>query len=198
MLVVHPSVPAQSVKDLITLARSRPMQLTYASAGIASAPHLAGELLMMLSGIKMIHVPYKGGSQAMIDVISGQVMMYFSSLPSGLPHVRSGKVRALGLTGSKRSIAAPEIPTLQETGAPGYEISNWYALFVPRATPQAIIARLNTEIVKVLKSDSVQKRVSNDEGMEIVASSPEELAEFLKSEIVNNAKLIRRAGIRAD
>lgn len=197
LLVIHPSLPVTSARQLIALAKSKPGQLTYASAGIASAPHLAGELFKSLAGIDMVHIPYKGGSQAITDVIGGQVTMYFSSLASGFLQVKAGRLRVLGVTSAKRIAVVPDVPTIAEAVLPGYEFSNWFALLAPGATPQEIVARLNAEVVKVLGLPDVKERLA-DASVEIVGSSPQELGAFIKAEIAKNAKLVRSARIRAE
>jgi tripartite-type tricarboxylate transporter receptor subunit TctC len=197
LLVVHPSLPVKSVKDLIALARAKPGGLTYASAGIASANHISGELFKSMAKVDIVHVPYKGGSQAITELIGGQVTMYFSSLPTAIPHVKSGRLRALGVTSAKRFGAVSEFPTIAEAGVPGYELVNWYAFLAPSATPRDIIARLNAAAAKVLAMVDVRERLTV-EGVEVTAGTPQELNAFIVREIDKNANLIRSARIRPD
>jgi tripartite-type tricarboxylate transporter receptor subunit TctC len=197
MLMVHPSVPARSVDELIQLARARPGQLTFASAGNGTGGHLSAELLRMLTGINIVHVPYKGIAPALTDTISGQVTMSFSSLISGAPHVKSGRIRALAVTGARRAVAFPELPTMAEAGVKGYVASTWYGMVAPAGTARNIVMRLNSEIISLLKRPEVRERLLAD-GAEPVGNSPEEFAAFIKAEIERWAKVIRAAGIRSD
>jgi tripartite-type tricarboxylate transporter receptor subunit TctC len=197
ILAIHPSVPVKTVKELIAMAKSKRGELTYASAGIGSSNHLSGELFRVMAGIEMTHVAYKGGGAAITDLISGQVSMYFGTTPSTLPHVKSGRLRALGLTGAKRSPAAPDIPTISEAGLPGYEQSAWHGLLAPANTPAAIVTRLNTEVVRALRSPDVAERFAT-QGVDIVASTPEEFAAFIRQDVAKYAKLVKAANIRID
>jgi tripartite-type tricarboxylate transporter receptor subunit TctC len=197
VLLVHPALAAKSVQELIQLARSKPGQLTFASAGSGSGGHLSGELLKILAGIDLTHVPYKGISPALVDVISGQVAMTFASVISGLPHVKSGKTRALAVSGARRSPAAPELPTMAEAGVQGYASSTWYGLLAPKATPRAIIVKLNREVVAIINLPAVKSHLLA-EGAEPAGNSPEEFGEFIKSEIAKWGKVIRAAGLRVD
>jgi tripartite-type tricarboxylate transporter receptor subunit TctC len=197
VLLVNPAVAAKSVQELITLAKAKPGQLTFASAGSGSGGHLSGELLKILAQIDVTHVPYKGISPALVDVISGQVTMTFASIISGLPHVRSGKTRALAVTGGHRSPAAPELPTMIESGVKGYESSTWYGLLAPKATPRGIVMKLNRETVAIVKLPEVKNHLLQ-EGAEPVGNSPEEFGEFIKSEIAKWGKVIRAAGLRTE
>jgi tripartite-type tricarboxylate transporter receptor subunit TctC len=197
VLLVHPSVAAKSVQELIQLAKAKPGQLTFASAGNGSGGHLSGELLKILANIELTHVPYKGISPALVDVISGQVTMTFASIISGLPHVRSGKTRALAVTGAHRSPAAPELPTMIESGVRGYESSTWYGLLAPKATPRAIVMKLNKEVVAIINLREVKSHLLA-EGAEPVGNTPEQFGEFIKSEIAKWGKVIRAAGLRTE
>ncbi len=197
MMGVHPSVPAKSVTDFIALAKSRPGQLNYASGGNGSGPHLAGELLKTLTGIDMVHVPYRGGGPALLALISGEVAMLFSSLSSTLPQVKAGKVRALAVSGAKRSPAAPELPTVAESGVPEFEVTNWFGVLAPAKTPKAIVARLQAEIVNGLNTPEFRTRLAND-GTDIVGSTPEAFTDYLKTEIAKWAKLIKGLGLRME
>jgi tripartite-type tricarboxylate transporter receptor subunit TctC len=197
ILMVPPTLPVKNVKELIALAQSRPDQLNYASAGIGSPTHIAPELFKMMAGIRMMHVPYKGGSQAVVDLISGRVTMYFAAASTGLPLVNSGRARALGVTGTKRFAPAPHIPTVAEGGLPGYEITNWFALVAPAATPQEMIARLNAAANKALESPAAAKRLQA-EGLEISGGPPDILRAFITREIDKYGRIIRTANIKPE
>ena len=197
VLLVNPAVAAKSVPELIQLATAKPGQLTFASAGSGSGGHLSGELLKILAGIEMTHVPYKGIAPALVDVISGQVNMAFASMISGLPHAKSGKTRALAVTGAHRSPAAPELPTMIEAGVRGYESSTWYGLLAPQATPRAIVVKLSREVVAIINLPEVKSNLLA-EGAEPVGNTPEQFGEFIKSEIAKWGKVIRAAGLRAE
>ena len=197
MLVVNPSMPAKSVKDLIALAKSRPKQLTFGSAGAGSPPHLAGELFQVLANVQLVHVPYKGSSPALIDLMGGQIDMYFSNILSAMVHVKSGKLRALGVTSAKRSVVAPDVPTIAEAGLPGYEEYNWYGLLAPRGTPKAILDKLHSDVVAVVHSRELEERMTRD-GAEVIGSTPQEFAKFIKSETDKYARVIKKRGLRVD
>ena len=152
VIIVHPSLPVKSVKELIALARARPGQLNYASAGSGNATHLAGELFRSLAKVNIVHVPYKGSGPALTDLIGGQVQLMFSNLVAALPHVRSGRLRALAVTGEQRSPTVPDLPTVIEAGVPGYVVTSWFGVLAPAATPRDIVLRLNAELVKVAKA----------------------------------------------
>jgi tripartite-type tricarboxylate transporter receptor subunit TctC len=194
MLVVHPSVPVSSVKDLVAAAKASPGKFSFASAGSGTGSHLSGELLKVLAGIDLLHVPYKGIAPGLLDVIGGQVSMAFPSIISGTPQWKSGKVRALAVTGSKRSPVAPELPTMMEAGVKGYESATWYGVLAPAKTPPAIVKKLNAEIVAVLKQPEVRDRIAKD-GAEPVGSTPEEFGAYMRSEIAKWGKVIRAAKI---
>ena len=197
VLLVHPSVAAKSVAELIALAKAKPGQLTFASAGNGSGGHLSGELLKILAGIDLTHVPYKGIAPALVDVISGQVTLTFASIISGMPHVKSGRTRALAVTGAHHSPAAPELPTMIESGVKGYESSTWYGLLAPKATPRAIITKLNREVVAIINLPEINSHLLA-EGAEPVGNTPEQFGEFIKSEIAKWGKVIRAAGLRTN
>lgn len=197
VLVVHPSLPAKNVKELIALAKARPGQLNYASAGNGNATHLAGELFKSLTKLNIVHVPYKGTGPALTDLIGGQVQFMFANLTAGLPHIKSGKLRALAVTGAARSSAAPDIPTVIESGVPGYTVTSWYGVLAPAATSQEIINRLNGEIARVMRSPDMKDRLAG-EGAEPTSSTPAEFAAFIKTEIAKWGKVVREAGISAD
>ena len=196
ILVVNPSMNAQNLKEFIALARTRPKQLSFGSAGIGSSPHLAAELFAHLADLKLVHVPYKGSTPGMVDLMGGQIHMFFSNILSAIPHVRNGKLRALGVTSLKRSVVAPDVPTLVEAGLPNYEEYNWYGILAPRRTPKPIIDKLHTDIVAVLAAPDVVERMTRD-GAEIGAGTPAEFASFIKSETAKYAQLIKALGLRA-
>ena len=195
ILVVHPSLPAQTVKELVALARARPGQLSYASTGNGGVQHLAAELLKITMKIDMVHIPYKGAGQVMQDLIGGQVPMFFSGMPPAMPHVRSGKLRALAITTTHRSATAPDVPTMEEAGVPGFDISNWFAYFVPAGTPTDVVGKLGAEINRSLKLQDVSEKLAGA-GAEAVGSSPEELAKFLRVESAKFANLIKVSGAK--
>ncbi len=196
LIVVHPSV-AKSVKELIALAKARPGEIVFASAGRGSNPHLAMELFASMAQLRLIHVPYKSGPPALIDVIAGHVAIMASGMSSSLPQVRAGKLRALGTTSARRAVAAPDIPTIAEAGLPGYESMQWYGMLAPAGTPREIIAMLHKETVPILRAPATSERLASD-GAEVVASSPEEFAVFIKAETVKWAGVAKTAGIQPD
>ena len=196
-LVVHPSVPAKSVKELIALAKAKPGTLNYGSSGTGGLSHLSGALLARLAAIQITHVPYKGGSPAMIDVISGQIQMLFSTILQSHTHIAAGRLRPLGVTTVKRSPALPQIPTMQEAGVKGYEVAGWYGVVAPAKTPKAIIAKLNREMVRALQSTDMSTKLAAD-GSEPVGSTPEQFGKHIQSEVAKWRNLIDKAGIRAD
>ena len=197
ILVVHPSVAARTVKEVIALARARPGTLNFASAGVGSSSHLAGELFRILAGAEIVHVPYKGAGPAMVDVLSGQVQLYFATMPAAMPHVKSGKLIPIAVTSARRSQALPELPTIAESGVPGYEASTWYGLLTPAHAPGAAVARLHEGVVKILAEGALREKLA-DQGFEPVGDSPQEFAAYIKSEIAKWGKVIRDAGIRPE
>ena len=197
LLVTHPSLPAQSVKALIAFARARPGQIHYASAGVGTNPHLSVELFLSMAGLRMVHVPYKGSGQGIVDVVAGHVPVMMPSILTGLPHAKAGRLRGLGVTGSKRAGAAPEIPTIAEAGVPGYEAVQWFGVLAPAGTPREIIVRLHGEIVRLLNAAEVRGRLLGD-GADPVGSSPEEFAAFLRAETAKWAKVVKDAGIQPE
>jgi tripartite-type tricarboxylate transporter receptor subunit TctC len=196
ILIVHPSVPLKSVKDLIALAKAKPGQLNVATSGIATSTHLAAELFMHLTGTNMVTVPYKGGSPSMTAMLAGQCQLNFAAISTAIPHVRSGKVRALAVSSAKRSIAAPEYPTIAEAGVPGYEHSSWVGLLAPAKTPRAIVNRLTAEAVKAAEAPDTKPYLLKF-GMEPVGSSSAEFAKLIKTEIAKWQKVVKAAGITA-
>jgi tripartite-type tricarboxylate transporter receptor subunit TctC len=197
MLVVHPAVPVKTVKDLIALAKAKPGSINYGSSGSATGTHLSAELFKYMTGIEMVHVPYKGGGPAVQALLGGQVQLNFATIVSVLPHVRSGKLRALAVTTAKRSPSAPDVPTIGESGVPGYDHAPWNGFLAPAKTPRAIVARLNEETARLLRAPDVQSVFTN-EGAEPVGNSPEEFAAIIRNETAKWAKVIRAAGIKAD
>jgi tripartite-type tricarboxylate transporter receptor subunit TctC len=197
ILLIHPSLPVKSVKDVIALAKSRPDELNYASAGIGSPTHIAPELFKWMGGVRITHIPYKGGSQAVIDLIAGRITLYFAASSTGLPLVQSGKARAIGVTGQKRFAPLPNVPTIAEGGLPGYEIGNWFALLAPSATPKDIVAKLNVSANAALKRPEVVERL-NDVGVEVMGGSTQALDRFIKKEIVTYEKIVRAANIKPE
>ena len=195
LLVVHPSMPAQSVKALIALAKAKPGALNFASGGSGSSGQLAGELFKYLAGVDMVHVPYKGAGPALVDVIAGQVHMTFASVLSSLPHVKSGRLRPLGVTSAQRSVAIPQLPTLAEAGVKGYRTTTWYGLLAPANTPAPIVSRLSGEMRKLLESGDVKNRILAD-GAEPVGGTPNQFQEHLASEMARAREIIQRAGLQ--
>ena len=197
VLVVNPSVAAKSVQELIALARAQPGKLTYGSSGAGNAGHLAAELFKTMTRTDMVHVPYKGGAPAMIDLIAGQVQLVFSSAPTAVPQVKAGKVRALAVTTIRRSAVLPELPTIAESGLPGYEADNWYGVVTTAGTSRAIIEYLNVEIGRALLSAEV-KQLLFTQGLEVRTSTAAEFGAYMKSEFEKWAKVIKDAGITAN
>ena len=197
IVVVHPSVPVRSVKELIALARARKGELVYASSGTGSAPHLAVELFAAMTGTKMVHVPHKGAAPATIDLLAGNVALMFNNLISAVPNVQAGRLRALAVTGSTRTPALPELPTVAEAGVPGYEASTWYAMFVPANTPAPIVERLHRDVAAVAKSGEIRKQLTTV-GIDPVGGTPEQLAKYLRSELLKWGKVAKASGAKAD
>ena len=197
LVVVHPSLPVHSIKQLVALAKAKPNDLNYASNGIASSTHLATEMFSMMAGVKLVHVPYKGLSLAMTDLLSGQVPLMFSSAVAMLPHVKNNKLRAIAMTGTQRAPVIPDVPTVAEAGVKGYESGSWYGIAAPAHTPRPIIERLNKEIVAAVKSSDIQERLIK-EAVIPSGNSPEAFAGFIKAEYERMARVIREAKIVLD
>lgn len=197
VLVVHPSLPAKSVKELIALAKARPGKLDYASAGQGTAVHLATELFNSMAGISMTHVPYKGTGPALIDLFAGQVQLTFANILSVKPYVQSARLRALGVSSGTRSPALPELATISESGVPGYEVVSWYGWLAPAGTPQAIVQRLNSEINKSLRAPDLKERFAAN-GAEALGGTPEELGQRISIEIVRWRKVVKEARVRVE
>ena len=197
VMVVHPSVPVNTVKDFIALAKSKPGALNYASSGVGSNYHMAGELFKNLTGTDILHVPYKGSSGARNDIISGQIEMMFDSVPSMAPMIQAGRVKALGTTGKMRSAILPDVPTLSEAGVPGYEATIWIGVMAPAGTPQAIITLLNTEINKILARADVVEAWTK-QGATAMSMTPEQFGDYVQSEIDKWARVINANGIKPE
>jgi tripartite-type tricarboxylate transporter receptor subunit TctC len=197
VLVVHPSLPVKSIAELIAYAKQRPGQLNFASAGIGTSPQMSIELLKSMAGIDMVHIPYKGTAPGVVDLLAGQVKVMAPNLLTALPHIKSGKLRALAVTSSRRSQALPEVPTVAEAGLPGYDSTQWYGVLAPAGTPREIVTRLHDAIARALRDAEVGKRLAAD-GAEAVGSSPEEFAAFIKSESEKWARVATAAGIKAE
>ena len=197
LLVANPGVPVNTVKELIAAAKAKPGGLNYASTGNGTSNHLSFELFKSMTGTSITHVPYKGSAPAVTDLIAGQVQVMFDNTPNVLPHVKAGKLKAIAVSSKKRSSLAPEVPTVDESGVPGYDVTVWFGILAPAGTPKEIIARLNAEMVKIMRTPEVTARFSNA-GVDVVASSPEHFSEFLKSEVARWAKVVQDAGIKAD
>jgi tripartite-type tricarboxylate transporter receptor subunit TctC len=197
VLTLHPSLPVKSVKDLIALARARPGQLTFASSGTGSTQHLAGEMFMNLTGVKMVHVPYKGSGQAIQDLVGGHVSLNFDTMPPVLDHIRHGRLRALAVTTPRRAEQLPEVPTLEELGLKGFEMTNWYGVMAPAGTPRTIVSALSTEINRVLKEPGIREKLQSV-GTDIGGGSPEDFEALLKSDLAKYARLVKAAGVQVD
>ena len=197
VLVVHPALPVKSVKELVALGRARPNQLNYGSSGPGATDHLAGELFNMMTGTKMVHVPYKGGAPAMLDLMAGNVQIIFSTVSTAIGQIKSGRVRALAMTGTKRFVLMPELPTIAQAGVAGFAVNNWYGVFVPAGTPKEIVARLNGEIVKVLNMADAKQRLL-ESGIETTPSTQEQFVAYILAETKKWAKVVKDAGVKVD
>jgi tripartite-type tricarboxylate transporter receptor subunit TctC len=197
VLTVNPGLPVHSVKELVALAKQKPGELQYASAGVGTFQHLGSELFKIMAGVDLMHVPFKGGGPAMIDVIGGHTKILFSSLVQALPHIRAGKLRALGTGGSTRVSVLPDVPTIAEAGVPGYEAVNWWGIAAPAGTPQPIVDRLHKELTAVLASPVTQKQFSS-EGAEVVQMSSAEFGAFMVRELQKWERVVKEGGIKAE
>ena len=197
ILVVHPSVPVKTVKDLIALAKSRPGQLAYASAGAGTGTHLAAEMFKLQAGIDMVHVPYKGGGALISDLLGGQVALTFATLPSVMPYVKAGRLRAVAMTTTRRWHGLPAVPTIAESGFPDFEISTWIGLLAPAGTPKDAVAKLHAEVVRILKLPDVRERFDGL-GIEPVGDTPEHFAQYIRSELAKYAKVVKQSGARVE
>lgn len=197
LLVAHPSFPAKTMKEVIAIARKRPGEILYASSGNGSGAHLATELLNTMTGIKLVHVPYKGGGPALVDTISGQAQLLFATPIASSGHIQAGRLRPIAVSTTKRVSSMPNVPTASESGVPGFDAGVWYAMLAPRGTPQPIVARLNEEFRKVLADPGIREFLTKA-GVDPEGSTPEELAKYLRSEITKWARVIKEAGIKVD
>lgn len=197
VLVVHPSLPAKNVKEMIAIAKARPGQMNYGSSGPGATDHLAGELFNVLAGVKMVHVPYKGGAPAMLDLVSGNVQVVFSTVSTAIAAMDSKRVRPLAMTGNQRFELMPELPTVAEAGLKGFEVNNWYGIFLPAGTPKDIVTRLNADVVKALAAPDVKKRLL-ETGIVATSSSPEGFMAYVKAETAKWAKVIKDANISVE
>ena len=197
ILVVHPSLPVKSVKELIAFAHKHPGELNFASAGLGTNPHLSMELFLSMTKLKMVHIPYKGLGPAMVDLLAGHVVVATATMLTGLPHVKSGRLRGLGITGAKRSSVLPDLPTVAEAGVPGYEVVQWYGLLAPAHTPGEIIAKLHAAMVGALQTPTVREKLMAD-GTEAVGNTPDEFARFIRAETDKWTKVAREAGIKPE
>jgi tripartite-type tricarboxylate transporter receptor subunit TctC len=197
VLVVHPSVPAKSVKDVIALAKKQPGKWTYASSGNGTSIHMSGAMFTQMTGTDILHIPYKGSGPAVTDLLAGQTNMMFDNIPSSLPHIKSGKLRALATTGAKRDPALPDLPTIAEAGVPGYESGVWFGVSAPAGTPREVIDRLNAATVQAAKSPEFIKRMT-DLGYNIIPGTPEDMAKMLKAEVGRWAPIVKASGAKID
>jgi tripartite-type tricarboxylate transporter receptor subunit TctC len=196
VVVVHPSFPPRTIKQLIALLKARPNEVNYGSSGVGSPPHLATELFKYMTGTQMTHIPYKGAAAVATDVVAGHVPMYFMSTLLAVPHVKNGRLRALAVTSARRFAGMPEVPTVAETGVPGYAMTNWYGLTVRAGTPKSAIDKLHAEVVRIVTTPEMKERLAN-EGATVIASTPGEFAAFLKAEIAKAARIVKAAGMTA-
>ncbi|HSF46855.1 MAG TPA: tripartite tricarboxylate transporter substrate binding protein [Burkholderiales bacterium] len=194
LLVVNPSVPVSSLKELLASAKAKPGKLSYASTGTGSSNHLSMEKFKQMAGVDIVHIPYKGSAPALTDLIGGQVDLMFDNIPNVLPHVKGGKLKAIAVTSQKRSPHVPDLPTVSESGVPGYEVSVWFGIAAPAGTPEPIIKKLNAEIVKILSMPDVKEKFAA-QGVDVVGSTPEQFAAHLKSQMAAWAKVVKEAGV---
>ena len=197
VMVAHPSLPAKNVRQLIALAKARPGDITFASSGAGGAPHLGGELFNRLAGVKITHVPYKGSGPSFADLLGGHISLTYDSLLHALPYIRDRKLVALGVLGARRAAALPDVPTIAEQGVKGYELTNWFGLVVPAATPNHLVMRIHSDFTKTLQEREIRDRITGM-GADVVANSPEQFAAFWRAESDKWARVIREANIRAE
>ncbi|MGE5465748.1 MAG: Bug family tripartite tricarboxylate transporter substrate binding protein [Methanocella sp.] len=197
IIITHPTLPVKNLKELIALAKSKPDQLNYASSGIGSPGHLAGVLLETMTGIRLSHVPYKGGGPAITDLLAGHVPIFFAVISTGVPHVQSGKVRAIAVTGPKRAEAVPNVPTVAESGVPGYAAENWYGMLAPGKTPKHIVDRLNRDLVAALKQPDVIQQLK-ERGIDAAPTTPQEFANYMRAEEKKWVPIIRKSNIKEE
>jgi tripartite-type tricarboxylate transporter receptor subunit TctC len=197
ILVVHPSVPAKTVPELIEYIKGRPGKLSFSSAGSGGTNHLSGELFKMMAGVDMVHVPYKGAGPAVADLLAGRIQLTFDSIPVWIPHIKAGKVRALGVTSAQRSATVPDLPTISESGLKGFDVANWLGVFAPTGTPRDIITRLNGELRRIMSDAEVKKQMT-EIGVDAMYTTPEELAELVRNDIAKWTKLVKLSGATPD
>ena len=197
VLLVHPSVPAKNVREFIELLKANPGKYSFGSAGNGTSQHISGEMFKAMAGVKMQHIPYRGSGQMMPELLGGTLSVAFDNIATAMPHVNAGKLRALAVTSATRSVVAPDVPTMAESGLAGYDISSWQAVFAPAGTPPAIVDRLYTEIARILKTPEMQKRL-NDLGLNVSGMPPQELAALVKAEVPRLGKIVKETGARAD
>ncbi len=197
MLVMHPSVPVASIKELIALAKAKPDQLTYASTGSGTSNHMSMELFKLMTGTKITHVPYKGSAPALVDLMGGHVMMIFDNTPNVLPHVKGGKVKAIAVTSQKRSDLAPEVPTVIESGVPGYDVNVWFGVVAPASTPRDVVTKLNGEINKIIAMTDVRQRFTNG-GVTPVGGTAQQFTEHIRNEVAKWGKVVKATGARVE
>jgi tripartite-type tricarboxylate transporter receptor subunit TctC len=197
VLVAHPSLPANNVKELIALAKQKPGQLNYSSSGSGGAPHLAGELFMNMTGTKLTHVPYKGSGPSFSDLVGGQVQLTFDSLVQALPYIQSGRLKALAVLGSKRSRLLPNVPTVAESGVPGYEFTNWFGLVAPASTPKDVVAKLHADVTQVLQQPELRSQLEKM-GADVLNNTPEQFTAQIKADSAKWANIIKEANIKRD
>lgn len=197
ILCVHPSLPVKSVKELIRLARARPGQINYASGGNGAGNHLSAELFKSLTHTNMVHIPYKGAGAALIAVLTGETQVIFGSMLSTIPQIKAGKLRPLAVTSSARATAVPKLPTIAEAGIPGYDVDVWFGIFVPKGTPQQIVATLNEQVVKIMNDAAVKAKLAN-QGFDVLTSTPESFSKMIQSEAIKWARVVKESGARVD
>jgi tripartite-type tricarboxylate transporter receptor subunit TctC len=197
VLVIHPSVPGRTVKEFIANARAKRAELNFGSSGTGSASHLSGELFKLSTGIQFVHIPYKGQGQVMTDMLGGHIKVAFPSIPASIQHIKSGRMIALGVTTRQRSSALPDLPTIEEAGVPGYEVSGWYGILGPAGIPRRVVERLNTELTRILQEPSMREMLAR-EGAEPRSSTPDEFAHIIAADIVKWAKVVKTAGIKVE
>ena len=196
MLLVHPSVKANSVKELVALIKASPEKFAFGSAGVGTSQHISGELFNTMAGVKVPHIPYRGSGPMLPELLAGTILMAFDNLPTALPHIKEGKMRALAVTTAKRSAVAPDIPTMVEAGLPGYEISSWQGVFAPAGTPKPIVDRLHAEIAKILKDPATSEQLTKL-GLDLSGMSPTELGNLVKADMPRLGKIVRDSGAKA-
>jgi tripartite-type tricarboxylate transporter receptor subunit TctC len=196
-LVAYPGLPAGNVSELVALARARPGELNYASSGNGSAPHLAGELFAMRTAVKLVHVPFKGGAPALTEVLGGRVQLLFSTVTQALPHIKAGKLKVIGVSSRRRSEVLPEIPTMDESGLPGFDLPDWFGVLAPRGTPEAVVTRMSEEIARQIRNPELKAKLAN-EGFEVIGSSPAEFGKVLRKDMDEDARVVKAAGVRIE